>query len=133
VHGQAGFREELLRQQESPREDEVHGRDAKFAENDAADLAGAELELVGDVFDGDAALEHAFFNAPGELVGDAAAVVYRCDAGSELGPAAQARAEGFFFGGLGVSKEPAVARVGRFGRTDGAAVYAGGWDANKEK
>src|SRR6185503_4178560 len=122
-----------LREQQSPRENQLDRRHAELALDDTADLPRAQFESGRDRLEARVVAECVIFEPLHDQVSDALRVVDRRIAGRELGPAAQTPSEARLLGFLWASEEPAVPNLRRLRRAHGAAVDAGRRHADEER
>ena len=131
-HRQGGLGQQLLRQEQAARQQQLDRRHAELLLDDAANLPRAQLELVGDFFEPGLFIESAFFEALDDQLRDALRIVHRRAARRQLGPAAQARTKAGLLGLLGGVEEPAVGFLRRLHRADRPAVDASRRHADEE-
>ena len=112
-HGQRRLGEQLLREQQPARQHELDRRDAQLLVDDAAELARAQLEALGERFRGPrVASSRPVVEVLDDRVRDALGVVDRRLAGRQLGPAAQAGAEARLLGLLRRCRRSGSSRAG---------------------
>ena len=123
----------MFGQQQSPRQQQLDWGYAELAADDAADLAGAELELIGDRLDAGMLSEPSFLQTLHDQLRDSLRIVHRRASRRELGAASQARAEARLFGLLRRVEEAAVAGLGSLDAADRPAIDPGRGDADEEE
>ena len=124
--------QQLLGQEEPPREQQLDRRNAQLLLHDAPNLPRAELELFGDRLEPRLLVQRALLEALHNQVRDPLRIVHRRASRRQLRPAPQARAEAGLLGFLRRVEEPAVGRLWRLRRADRPAINPGGRDADEE-
>jgi hypothetical protein len=100
--------------------------------DDAANLSGAELELVGDCLESRLVVEMSFLETLNDQLRNPLCIVHRGAARRQLGTATQAGTEAGLLGLLCGIEEPAIGRLRGLHTTDRPAVDASRGDADKE-
>ena len=124
--------QQLLGEQQAAGQQQLDWRHAELLLHDAANLARAQLKLIGDCFEAAFRIELALLEPLHDQLRDALGIVDRRAAGGELRPAAQARAKSGLLGFLRRLEEPAVGLLRRLHRADRPAVDARRGDPDEE-
>ena len=131
--GEFCFSEKLLGEQQAAREQELDRGHAEFFLDDAADLAGAEIEFLRDGFERAGFVIVAFFDALDDEVGDALGAIDGGMAGSEFRAATETGAEASLLGLGRCGVKAAILLHGRLHGADGAAIDVRGGDGHEEE
>ena len=129
--GERGVLEQALGQREPPRLRELHRRDAQLGRDRPAQVTRGHPQVPGERFDA-APIEEALVDVPGGPTHEPRHGVGGREARRQLGTAAEARAEPGPLRLGSALEERAAGAPGRARRADGAAVDAGGADADEE-
>ena len=125
--------EELLGQQQALGLRQLDRRDAKLLPDGAAELARAQPQVSRQLLQAAPIVQGARLDSRRGRAGRSAHRVDRCKAGSQLGPASQARPESPLLRQCRVAEEPAPAAGGRPRRADRPAIDPRGRDPDEEQ
>ena len=129
---QRRFGQQLLGQQQPARQQQLNRRHAQLLVDDAADLARAELELVGDLLEARLLVEVPFLEPLHDQLRDPLRIVHRRAPRRQFRAATQAGPKAGLFGLLRRVEEAAVGRLRRLRRADRPAVDIRRRDADEE-
>ena len=131
-HRPRGLSEQLLGEQQAPREQQLNGRNAELVLHDSPNLPRAELELAGNRLEARFLVELPFRESLDNQLRNPLRIVHRRVSRRKLWPAAQTRAEARLLGLLSRIIESAIGCLWRLHPAHRPAVDAGRGDADEE-